>query len=53
MLQGSKNYTDPTEGSSLLKLNNVTQDDAGVYKCEAVNMFGKSVYDVTVKVTGK
>ncbi|ODM95031.1 Fibroblast growth factor receptor-like 1 [Orchesella cincta] len=50
--RGSQNYTHPTEGFSILKINNVTQDDAGGYKCEAINIFGRVIQDVTVKVRG-
>ncbi|CAL8114858.1 unnamed protein product [Orchesella dallaii] len=50
--RGSKNYTAPAEGFSFLMLNNVTQEDAGTYKCEAINIFGKSTYDLSVKISG-
>lgn len=49
-LQGSKEYTNLTEGYSYLELKNLTEADSGVYKCEAFNLFGKSVQEVVLRV---
>ncbi|XP_021962344.1 fibroblast growth factor receptor-like 1 isoform X2 [Folsomia candida] len=40
-----------TTNVSTLKLLNVSQVDSGLYKCEAVNLFGISRYEVTIQVT--
>lgn len=42
-----------TTNVSTLKLLNVSQVDSGLYKCEAVNLFGISRYEVTIQVTGE
>ena len=44
---------DPGQGEAVLLLRNVTSIDAGLYTCQAANVWGKEIISIKVEVRCK